>query len=195
MSFLDKVGKMAMDAIDSATRVAGKVQSKVDPLIEKSELATRLRERIVGRDDDFAAPDPENNDSPFESAEAEEAPLGKPQLPAQVFGRGTDPWTGRTLQLLADRQVEHEFVDLEAEGGLKIHSQLVRETKQNEAPYVFLRGEFIGGFNALSEIERLGQLEARLDPNQTQGRVRIVIPTRREDERPAGEIGNPDDRK
>jgi hypothetical protein len=29
-------------------------------------------------------------------------------------------------------------------------------------PYVYLRGQFIGGFNALSEVERLGQLEVAL---------------------------------
>ena len=26
-------------------------------------------------------------------------------------------------------------------------------------PYVYLRGQFVGGFNALAEIDRLGQLE------------------------------------
>ena len=39
---------------------------------------------------------------------------------------------------------------------------LALETKQNTVPYVYLRGVFIGGFNALSEIERLGQLEVAL---------------------------------
>ncbi len=29
-------------------------------------------------------------------------------------------------------------------------------------PYVFLRGQFIGGYNALAEVERLGQLEIAL---------------------------------
>lgn len=36
------------------------------------------------------------------------------------------------------------------------------ETKQHTVPYVYLRGQFVGGFNALSEIERLGQLEVAL---------------------------------
>ena len=40
-------------------------------------------------------------------------------------------------------------------------TRLVGETKQNTVPYVFLRGEFIGGFNALNEVERLGQLEIK----------------------------------
>ena len=36
------------------------------------------------------------------------------------------------------------------------------ETKQATVPFVYLRGQFIGGFNALSEVERLGQLELAL---------------------------------
>ena len=33
-------------------------------------------------------------------------------------------------------------------------------------PYVYLRGEFVGGYNALDEIERLGQLDQRLLPRE-----------------------------
>ncbi len=39
--------------------------------------------------------------------------------------------------------------------------RLIPETKQNTQPWMFLRGEFIGGFNALDEVYRLGQLESR----------------------------------
>ena len=35
-------------------------------------------------------------------------------------------------------------------------------TKQHTQPFIYLRGQFIGGFNALAEIERLGQLEMAL---------------------------------
>jgi glutaredoxin len=202
MTLLDKVGKLAMDAVDTATRVARKVEERVDPLIARSEVATKLRDRLRGdRDEDVEIPEPEANDSPFARPEddKQDKPLAKPELPAQVFGRGTDPWTGRALQLLSDRDIVHEFVDLEAEGGMGIETQLVRETKQHDAPYVFLRGEFLGGFNALSELDRLGQLEERVkSPEEREaqpGRVRIVVPTRGAEARPVGEIGNPDDRK
>jgi hypothetical protein len=40
--------------------------------------------------------------------------------------------------------------------------RLLDETKQTTVPYVYLRGHFIGGFNALSEVERLGQLDYAL---------------------------------
>jgi glutaredoxin len=164
-------------------------------------LASRLRDKLAGPQDDMVVPDPEPNDSPFVVHEdADDAgPLGDPDKAAQLFGRGTDPWTGRSLQLLTDRVIEHDFVDLESEGGLKIETRLIGETKQNDGPYVYLRGEFIGGFNALHELDRLGQLEVRTLPeserNASRGRTRIVVAPRGPEERPVGEVGMPEDRK
>ena len=130
MSFLDKFGKVAMDALDKASRVA---------------------ERFSGpkEDDDFVVPDPEPNESPFAPPPEDEPdePLGNADKAAQVFGPGTDPWTGRCLQLLTDHQIEHEYVDLEGEGGTAIETRLVSETAQHNPPYVYLRGAFIGGFD------------------------------------------------
>ncbi len=37
--------------------------------------------------------------------------------------------------------------------------ELKQETKQDTVPYIFVRGRFIGGYNALDELQRLGQLE------------------------------------
>jgi glutaredoxin len=200
MSLLDKVGKAAMDAIDKASRAKDGVQKRLDPLIEKSEVATRLRDRIAPPERSLdEIPTPEQNDSPFTTAETEpdeDEPLADPSRPAQIFGRGTDPWTGRCLRILADRDVEHDFVDLEDEGGLGIETRLVRQTGQQTAPYIFLRGELIGGFDALNEIERLGQLEEMVKPpeERQKGRVRIQIAKRGEDTTRPGERG-PDDRK
>jgi glutaredoxin len=194
MSFLDKVGKLAMDGLDKASRVADKVQERVDPLIAKSTLATKVRDRIAPKTDSGEAPpDPFPNDSPFIEApqEEEDKPLGDPEIAAQVYGNGTDPWTGRTLQLLTDHDTAHEFVDLESEGGLKIETRLVRETQQDKPPYVYLRGQLVGGYNALNEIVRLGQLEAMtVHPDEQSGRkggIRIVIAKREGDDLPPGE--------
>jgi glutaredoxin len=92
---------------------------------------------------------------------------------------------------LNDHDIEHGFVDLESEDGLKIEPRLHNETKQSNPPYVYLRGEFIGGYNALNEIVRLGQLEEMTmtaeERDKSGKRTRIVISKRTEDDRPPGE--------
>ena len=91
-------------------------------------------------------------------AAVEPVSLGDRARPAQVFGRNSCLWSGRVTRLLDDRGVEHDYVDLDDPANQAVHVQLVRETKQNESPYVFVRGTFIGGYDALSELDRLGQL-------------------------------------
>lgn len=190
-----------MDVVEKAVDVADQVQRRAEPVLERAPLPDAVKRRLVRAEGDFEAPEPEPNDSPFLTEEDEpedEAPLGDPEKPAQIYGDGTDPWTGRCLQLLEDQDIEHGFVDLESDESGKLAPRLVRETKQNAGPYVFLRGEFIGGFNALDEISRLGQLEVRTAAERDDravGGVRIVIPSRTENEAPPGERGGPDDRR
>lgn len=196
MSFLDRVGKKAMDAIEAATRAAEEARTRVAPLIEKTPLSSLFDKAT----DDIVVPDPEPNLSPFGSNEPiDDTPLGDPARPAEIFGAGTDPWTGRSVQLLADHQIDHVFTDLEDPSHQKLEPRLIRQTKQSSPPFVFLRGEFIGGYNALHEIQRLGQLEVRTTPaserEEGNRRVRIVIPARTENDSPEGERGLPDDRQ
>jgi len=203
MAFLDKLGKVAFDTLDKAAQAAERASAQakkhVNPLIDKSKMASKLRDRVVtGKDDDFVVPEPEPNVSPFAAAASEpDPPLAKPELPAQIYGRATDPWTTRSAQLLRDRGIEHEMVDLEGEGGLQLEARLMRETGQQAAPFVYLRGELVGGFNALNEIDRLGQLEHMCTPaeERKQGRVRVEIARRGGDDVPPGERGGPSDRK
>ncbi|HMJ14976.1 MAG TPA: glutaredoxin [Polyangiaceae bacterium] len=88
--------------------------------------------------------------------------VGDATRPAQIFGRESCLWSGRVVRLLQDRSIEHDYVDLDDPINQSLHVQLVSLTKQQTSPYVFLRGEFIGGYDALSEIDRLGQLSARV---------------------------------
>ena len=85
-----------------------------------------------------------------------------PAIKAQIFGKRSCPWTGRAITLLERHKVDFDFVDLEEPEHEAKLPRLAAETKQNTVPFVYLRGQFVGGFNALSEIERLGQLEAAL---------------------------------
>jgi glutaredoxin len=88
--------------------------------------------------------------------------LGDPSIKAQIYGKKSCPWSGRAITLLERHKVDFDFVDLEEpEHDAKL-APLALETKQNTVPYIYLRGRFIGGFNALSEIDRLGQLEVAL---------------------------------
>jgi glutaredoxin len=88
--------------------------------------------------------------------------LGDPSIKAQIYGRKSCPWTGRAITLLERHKVDFDYVDLEEPEHEQKLAKLALDTKQNTVPYVYLRGVFVGGFNALSEIERLGQLEVAM---------------------------------
>lgn len=88
--------------------------------------------------------------------------LGDPTVKAQIYGKRSCPWSGRAITLLERHKVDFDFVDLDEPEHEPKLTRLVLETKQNTVPYIYLRGYFIGGFNALSEVERLGQLEVAM---------------------------------
>jgi glutaredoxin len=91
-----------------------------------------------------------------------EGALGDPTVKAQIYGKKSCPWSGRAITLLERHKVDFDFVDLEEPEHEAKQTRLILETKQSTVPYIYLRGYFVGGFNALSEIERLGQLEVAL---------------------------------
>jgi glutaredoxin len=88
--------------------------------------------------------------------------FGDASIKAQIYGKKSCPWTGRAITLLERNKVDFDYVDLEEPEHEAKAMPLALETKQNTVPYVYLRGHFIGGFNALSEVDRLGQLEVAM---------------------------------
>jgi glutaredoxin len=88
--------------------------------------------------------------------------FGDAAIKAQIFGKKSCPWSGRAITLLEKHKVDYDFADLEEPEHESKALGLALETKQNTVPYIYLRGQFIGGFNALSEVERLGQLEVAM---------------------------------
>ncbi len=88
--------------------------------------------------------------------------FGDPSLKAQIFGKKSCPWTGRAITLLERQKIDYEYLDLEEPEHEAKATPLALETKQNTVPFVYLRGKFIGGFNALAEIDRLGQLDVAM---------------------------------
>ncbi len=96
------------------------------------------------------------------TAKPKQTGYGDPSLKAQIFGKKSCPWTGRAITLLERHKLDYDYVDLEEPEHEAKLTPLVLETKQNTVPFIYLRGHFIGGFNALSEVDRLGQLEAAM---------------------------------
>ena len=125
--------------------------------------------------------------------------FGDPSIKAQIFGKRSCPWTGRAISLLERHKVDFDFVDLEEPEHEAKQVRLTQETRQNTVPYVYLRGRFVGGFNALSEIERLGQLEVALMSKEELTRAPAhlraveIVPRPNTDEVAPAEVGAPPD--
>lgn len=97
-----------------------------------------------------------------QTAKPARAGFGDPSIKAQIYGKKSCPWSGRAISLLERHKVDFDLVDLEEPEHEAKLTGLSLETNQHTVPFVYLRGQFVGGFNALSEIERLGQLEVAL---------------------------------
>ncbi len=183
MGSLSKLGKRVLQG--SARRVVSIANSA------RRELSSGLGELFDAPVD--AAPKVANPDPSVKPPATVSIPeLGDPEKSAQVYGRRSCPWTSRALALLEREEAGFEFVDLDAPQNGTLRTWLVAETKQNTEPYVFLRGRFIGGYNALDEIARLGQLEVEMMSAQERARqpsrIRIEVAPRDDGDRsPPGE--------
>jgi len=99
------------------------------------------------------------------------AGFGDPSIKAQIFGKKSCPWSGRAITILERNKVDFDFVDCEEPEHEAKLVPLANETRQHTVPFIYLRGQFIGGFNALAEIERLGQLEYALMSAEERAKV------------------------
>jgi len=144
--------KVASDPryVTARKRIAKLIGRKYESRDEAQIKATVRAEKVAAAAATTAAPKNEN------------AGMGDPSIKAQIYGKKSCPWSGRAITLLERHKVDYDFVDLEEPEHEPKALRLATETKQNTVPYVYLRGQFIGGFNALSEVERLGQLEVAL---------------------------------
>lgn len=152
------------------------------------------------------SPGPVSSPTPPPPAAASATPVevapvgfGNPAIKAQIFGKRSCPWTGRAISLLERHKVDFDFLDLEEPEHEAKQVKLTQETRQNTVPYVYLRGKFIGGFNALSEIDRLGQLEVALMSKEELTRAPAhlraveIVPRPNTDEVAPAEAGPPPD--
>ena len=163
----DEIGGDVRDSIQAwwaTSPVAAKLRTRLNSRAEKARaerasdaaaLATREAELAAAT---AAAPPPTQK----EMASVQRTGMGDPGIKAQIFGRRSCPWSGRAVTLFESSKVDYDFVDLDDPEFEQLENKLIEETKHNTVPWIYLRGEFVGGFHALDEIARLGQLELRL---------------------------------
>jgi glutaredoxin len=175
-------GKL-LGALSRADELGGKLRDQVS-----EKLAELGSAKQVAR----AAPVARVVATPASVAKAPPAGLGDPARAVQIFGRASCPWSGRAVALVERARLEHSYFDLSGYGSDAVLRELVQETKQDTVPYIYVRGRFIGGYNALDELYRLGQLEYLALPEHERvrhplhGRVEVA-PRRPDGERIPGE--------
>ena len=160
-------------ALNRADEIGGEIRDYLQDKVAHDPRYVTARKRIaklLGRDYESRAEVAKAANDKARDVAAAAAPtpvkqakgLGDASIKAQIYGKKSCPWTGRAITLLERHKVDFDYIDLEEpEREAKI-TDLQIETKQHTVPYVYLRGLFVGGFNALSEIERLGQLEVAM---------------------------------
>jgi glutaredoxin len=148
---------------DLGKKLLERASSKVSEALSRADvLGGVVRDRVTDKLASLKTPPTVvHSVTPSSPRPATSAPvgLGDPSRPAQVFGRASCPWSGRAVALLESARIEHTYFELDSYGGETVLRDLKLETKQDTVPFVFVRGRFVGGYNALDEIQRLGQLE------------------------------------
>jgi glutaredoxin len=156
-------------ALNRADEIGGEIRDYVQDKVVTDPRYVNARKRLaklLGRDYTSRAEHVHAAVAKEQRAAAAAAPtpvkqdkgLGDPSIKAQIYGKKSCPWTGRAITLLERHKVDFDYIDLEEPEHEAKLLRLAQETRQNTVPYVYLRGQFVGGFNALSEIDRLGQL-------------------------------------
>ncbi len=170
MSILGNLGRKALSKVKSSRKLAAIKHGIAVLTSDDDESQNKLSSSF-------------KKDAPVQ-AEPEKFSFGDARKPAQVFGARSCPWSGRALRVFESAGVKATYMDLDLDGSSAIREELRVETGQLSVPYVFLRGQFIGGFNALDEVQRLGQLEylvlpkAEREAHPNHGKIEIAARVR-----------------
>jgi glutaredoxin len=160
---IERVGARALEAVDKLDERGGEVRDLLKDRLQNSKHLAAFKQGLEGFPKEMDPPPKigsarsTNDDAAFS--------FGDSRKPAQVFGARSCPWSGRAIRLLEAQGVQITYLDLDHEGSATIRQELETETGQLSVPFIYLRGCFIGGFNALDEIHRLGQLEYLILPD------------------------------
>lgn len=150
-----------LELADQADERGGELRDKVTEKLRTSRRINRLKATLT-----TPAAKPEATQPARPVAVDEAFSFGDARKPAQVFGARSCPWSGRAMRLFSNEGIDATYLDLDHPASGPLREELRVETGQVTVPYVYLRGDFIGGFNALDEIHRLGQLPQRVLPEE-----------------------------
>ena len=163
-------------AFNRADEIGGEVRDYLQERVQRDQRYVSLRKKVAawrGRGYESAAEVDARAKHAAETVAAaaattapavkkDELALGDATIKAQIYGKKSCPWTGRAMTVLERNKVDYDFIDLDEPEHDGLPIRLSNDTRQHTVPYVYLRGQFVGGYNALAEIERLGQLEVAL---------------------------------
>ena len=78
-----------------------------------------------------------------------------------VYSTNMCPYCVRAKQLLERKGIEYKEVNLSTEAP-EVRVELMQRTKHRTVPQIFIKDQFIGGFDQLYALERDGKLDELL---------------------------------
>lgn len=75
-----------------------------------------------------------------------------------VYSTTVCPYCVRAKQLLQRKGIEYKEVNLSNEAP-EVRTELMQRTNHRTVPQIFIKDQFIGGFDQLYALEREGKLE------------------------------------
>lgn len=179
---LKDAGTRLLDVADRADERGGEIRDQIKEKLRTSRRLAELKKALTTSPASDSKDQAENKVAPAPSPkkQPEVFSYGDARKEAQVFGARSCTWSGRSMRLFESAGVQATYLDLDHPGSGSLREELRRETGQHTVPYIYLRGQFIGGFNALDEIHRLGQLpyllltEAERQQHPDHGKIEIA---------------------
>lgn len=85
-----------------------------------------------------------------------EAKTLKSNLKVLLYTKDTCKYCILAKELLDKNAIPYEVIELG--NNRDLHQKMADQTGQNTVPYVYVNGEFIGGYKSLQELEKSGKL-------------------------------------
>jgi glutaredoxin 3 len=92
-----------------------------------------------------------------------EAKTPRSDLKVLLYTKDTCKYCIFAKELLDKNTIPYELIELG--NNRDLHQKMADQTGQNTVPYVYVNGEFIGGYKNLQELEESGKLYLEPDPD------------------------------